>query len=197
MNKKTSIIVIVLLFLVEILSIFSLFIFFKHKNTTGISLISKIPKSDWTTLFLQYPDLEIKDMKISDYSNIEEDLITNVDFNFAGKQYYKEYFGGLYNAYFYNNVEFSKPTLVVITGEAQTIYTHMLEFDIFTNTINEIKFMDKDKSISDSMCCNFMLLIPKKDGIKYDIGMPDFSYKIPKIIKYEYNQEKYTFVEKP
>lgn len=154
-----------------------------------------INRLDSDGLIFQYPDLDIKDMKISYFYNKDEDAITSVDFTFANKQYHKEYFGGLYNAHFYNNLEFTNPTLVVITGEAQTIYTYMLEFNDRTNTLNDIKFVDKDNSISDSMCCNFMLLIPKKDRVHYDIGMPDFSSKVPQVIKYIYNKEKYSFIE--
>lgn len=191
MSKITKIIIIILLFcqIFSIFFIYKQYTYYKQKNIINDSLV------------FQYSDLGIKDMKISYFYNEEENAITSVDFVFAGKQYHKEYFGGFYNAIFYNNLEFTNPTLVIITGEAQTVYTYMLEFSNSTNTFNEIKFVDKDGSVSDSMCCNFMLLVPKKDGIHYDIGMPDFSSKIqeiqqiPKITKYSYNKEKYSFVE--
>lgn len=197
MSRITKVIVIFLLFsqVFSIIFIYNQYKYYKQKSITNDLLLSKVSRLDPNTLILQYPDLGIKDMKISYFYNKEENPVTSVDFTFAGKQYHKEYFGGLYNAHFYNNLEFTNPTLVVITGEAQTVYTHMLEFNSRTNILNEIKFVGKDKSISDNMCCNFMILIPKKDGIHYDIGMPDFSSKIPQVTKYEYDPKKYSFVE--
>lgn len=193
MNKKSYIII--MLFLSEILVILFLFIF--HKNITITPSIFQISKSDSTTLLFHDLVSDIDEIKVSDhFSDVLEDYITKVDIFYYGKYFHYKYIGGLYTAYLLDEIMFKQPMLVVIRGEGQSIYTNMLVFDSHDKSVHEVSFIDTEKIVSDELCCNYALFIPKKDGIKYDIGMPDFSYKIPKIEKYEYDQKKYAFIEK-
>ncbi len=116
-----------------------------------------------------------------------------MDIIYYGKSFHYEYIGGLYTTYLLDEIMFNQPILVVIRGEGQSIYTNMIAFDSSDKNVHEISFIDKENSPGE-LCCNYALFIPKKDGIHYDIGMPDFSYKIPKIIKYVYDLKKYIFV---
>jgi hypothetical protein len=96
---------------------------------------------------------------------------------------------------------FGQPMLVVIRGEGQSINTNMIAFDGNDKSVHEISFINKEKDPPNELCCNYILFIPKKDGIHYDIGMPNFSsnlqpiQEIPQITKYSYDKEKYSFVE--
>lgn len=196
MSKKISIIIFVFLLFVQTCLI--VFIYKNSKNINNISSVSQISKSDSTTLLFHDLVYDISEIKVTyDFDKKLDDNITKVDIVYYGKSFHKEYLGGLYTAYLLDEIMFGQPILEVIRGEGQSINTNMIAFDSHDESVHEVSFIDKEKNPPDELCCNYALLIPKKDGIHYDIGMPDFSYKIPKITKYEYNQEKYTFVEKP
>ena len=197
MTKKVSIIIVIFLLLLQLC--FTFFIYKNSKNINNNSSIFQISKSDSTTLLFHDIAFDIDEIKVSDHfgDTPYDDNVTKVDILYYGKYFHKEYIGGLYTTYLLDEIMFGQPILVVIRGEGQSIYTNMLAFDSNDQNVHEVSFVDKENLSPDELCCNYALLIPKKDGIHYDIGMPDFSYKIPKITKYEYNQEKYTFVEKP
>ena len=196
MNKKISIVIIIFLFC-QVLCITYIYKYYKQKNIINNSLISQVSKLKSTARLFSDPDLEIDGIWVTDDFSVElDDIITKVDIIYSGKSFHKEYMGGLYNTLFFNGVEFPQPILVIIRGEGKSINTSMLAFDIFDSSFHEIKFIDKEKIVWDELCCNYALFIPQKDGIHYDIGMPDFSYKIPKIEKYEYDPKKHAFIEK-
>ncbi|MEI6280553.1 MAG: hypothetical protein WCP17_00955 [bacterium] len=196
MSKK---IIIIIVFLLSIQICLTFFIYKNFKNINNISSIFQISKSDSTTLLFHDLVFDIDEIKVSDHYSDDplEDNITKVDVLYHGKYFHREYIGGLYTAYLLDEIMFGQPILVVIRGDGQTIFTNMLAFDSYDQNVHEVSFVDKENLSPDELCCNYVLLIPKNNGIQYDIGMPDFSYKIPKITKYEYKQEKYTFIEKP
>lgn len=196
MNKKTAVIIVVL-FLCQVFFTAFIYKYYKQKNIISNSLISQVSQLKSSAQLFSYPDLGIDGIWATYDFNAElDDFTTTIDIIHSGKSFHKEYLGGLYNTIFFNGVEFPQPILVIIRGEGQSINTSMLAFNIYDKSIHEVQFIDKDKTISDELCCSYALFIPKKDGIKYDVGMPDFSYKIPKIQKYEYDKEKFAFIEK-
>ena len=151
--------------------------------------------SDSTKFEFQYPDLGIKKIEVTDHFDESTDWTTHVEFVLSDKTFHKEYSGGLYNAYFFNGMEFGWPQLVVIRGEGQSILTSMLEFNDHEKTLTGVDFIDKDGNRSDTLCCNYMLRFPTKNGVSYDIGMPDFTTGHAVVTRYDYDSIQNAFIE--
>lgn len=197
MSKKIIVSIFVFLLFTEACLTFFIYRNSKYKNVTNNSPIFQISKSDSTTLLFHNLVFDIDEIKVSDnFGDALEDDVTKVDILYHGKYFHKEYIGGLYTAYLLDEIMFGQPILIVIRGDGQTIYTNMLAFDSQDKNVHQINFVDRDKSSSDELCCNYALFIPQKNGINYDIGMPDFSHKIPEIQKYEFDLKKRTFTSR-
>ncbi len=123
------------------------------------------------------------------------DYVTRVRFHFNDGIYERYYLGGVYNAYIINDIGLGPSKLVIALGEGQDVETFILEFNGLKNSVKEIKFIDKNKTIEDSLCCNFMLLIPKDNGVQYDVGMPEFINGHTKIDKYDFDFNQHAFIE--
>ncbi len=72
--------------------------------------------------------------------------------------------------------------------------TSILRYNEKSNLFEDVKFIQKDDSTKDSLCCSYIILKPFENGVQYDLGVRYFFGKEESV--YEYNSEKGNFIEK-
>lgn len=158
-------------------------------------VLGAINSSGNTRFIFEHPNFNFNIESITVTASSPEPFVwvTDVEYTLPDRGFHKQYSGGLYNAYLYDQSLGHK--LVIVRGEGKSVLTSILDFDSIKKTLTEIEFIDKDGTQSDTLCCVYMLHIPKENGVQYDIGMPDFSTDPPTLKVYEYNGSQNAFIE--
>ncbi len=124
------------------------------------------------------------------------EYLTHIDLETTDGLFMKEqYTGYLENVQFYYYPGFGLPKFKIDMETGQYIETGILEFDESTNMFRKVIFHDKDDSISETLCCSYVSVIPDKDGSNYILELFDFwGDKKPIRRLYRYHYEG-TFIE--
>ncbi|MBU3965010.1 transglycosylase SLT domain-containing protein, partial [Patescibacteria group bacterium] len=131
-----------------------------------------------------YP--EIKSILVISESSTVFDWQTKVVIEYKDKIEEKIYSGFLNNAYLLNTISFDRE-LFIIREEGQNILTSALIYNDKSNSLEEIKFVKKDKMADTSLCCSYVIFKSLPNGIQYDIAVRYLSGNYETIYKYDFS----------
>ncbi|MFH1048732.1 MAG: hypothetical protein V1732_03650 [Patescibacteria group bacterium] len=141
-----------------------------------------------------YP--EIKSILVTSKSFAVSVWETKVIIKYKNKTIEKIYPGFLDNAYLLNTVSFNRE-LFIVREEGQNILTSAFIYNNESGFLDEIKFINKNKAESISLCCSYVIFKPLQNGIQYDLVVRSLSGNYETIYKYDFsNSLGNVFLEK-
>lgn len=133
----------------------------------------------------------IKTISINGESPRMTEWYTNVVIEYVdGRVDKKIYSGFLDNAYMFNLYSFKKE-LVIVRQEGQYISTSILRYNDKNKMLEDVKFIQKDGLVKDSLCCSYIILKPLANGVQYDLGIRYLRGEEESTYEYRYMEGKF------